>query len=116
MAQKAVLLTISHAPHGNVLWAEGLRTAVGIISATDEHTVTVVFLGQGAFAALACLDRRETGRYLATLAEWDCRVAVEGESLQAAGIGTDEVAPDVEVIPRAALRAMVASADFVIDF
>ena len=37
MVQKTVLLTINHVPHGSVFCAEGLRTAVGVISTMDEH-------------------------------------------------------------------------------
>jgi sulfur relay (sulfurtransferase) DsrF/TusC family protein len=116
MAQKTVMLTINHAPHGSGFCAEGLRTAMGVISTMDEHSAIVVFLGEGAWAAPVGVDRGEASRYLATLVEWGCLRAVEMESLEKAGIRTDEVAPDIAIIRRAAIRALLETADFVIDF
>ncbi|MEW6365715.1 MAG: DsrE family protein [Acidobacteriota bacterium] len=116
MAQKTMLLTINHAPHGSVHCVEGLRAAMGMISTPDEHNVSIVFLGDGAFSVLAGVERNEAARYMATLAEWSCRLAVEKESLEAAGIRPDEIASDVEIIPRAEVLSLIGGADFVIDF
>ena len=116
MAQKTVMLTINHAPHGSVFCTEGLRAALGVISTPDEHDTVVVFLGDGAYSALAGVDRSEAARYIATLSEWGYRLTVETESLEMAGIRDDEVAPDVEIVPRTRVLALLAAADFVIDF
>ena len=116
MAQKTVMLTINHAPHGSIFCAEGLRTAMCVISTMEEHNAIVVFLGEGALAVLGGVERGETSRYLATLDEWECRRTVEMESLEKAGIRADEVVTDMEILRRAEVRALVETADFVIDF
>ncbi len=117
MAQKNVLITINHAPHGSIFCAEGLREAMGVISTPDEHNVVVVFLGDGAYAALAGVDRSdEVARSIAALAEWGYKLEVEMESLESAGIQSHEVAPDVEIIPRTKLLDQIGASDFVVDF
>ncbi len=116
MPPKAVLLTINHAPHGSVLYAEGLRVAMGVMSTTDEHTIEVVFVGDGAYAALEGVDRSLIARYVATLAEFGCGLKVEEESLTGAGIRPDEVAPDFTIVPRSTLLTLLDAADFVVDF
>lgn len=116
MAQKQVLLTLNHAPHGSIFYAEGLRAAVGVTAGVDEHSIVVVFLGEGAYAALKGFDRSETARYIGTLADWDYGLKVERESLEVRGISADEVAPDIEIVPRLKVLALLRAADFTIDF
>lgn len=116
MGQKTFLITINHAPHGSIFYVEGLRTAVGMISTMDEHNATVLFLGDGAWAALAGMDRSETNRHIATLAEWGNKQVVEQESLERLGIRADEVSHDVEIVPRIQILALLNTADFVVDF
>lgn len=116
MAQKHVLFTINHAPHGSIWYNEGLRAVVGVLSGIDEHTVDVVYLGDGAYFALKGVDRTDSAKYLGTLAKLDYRLKVERESLEARGIGEDEVAEDVAIVPRSEMLALVQKADATIDF
>lgn len=116
MVQRHVLCTVNHAPFGSVFYTEGLRAVVGITSGIDEHTVDVVYLGDGVYFALRGVDRADTLKYLSTLAKAGCRLKVEKESLAARGIKEEELAPNVEVVPRSAVRELIAKADFTVDF
>lgn len=116
MGQKHVLFTFSHAPYGSIWYNEGLRAVVGATSGIDEHTVDVVYLGDGAYFALKGIDRADSAKYLGTLAKMDYHLKVEKESLEARGIGEDEVADDITIIPRSEVLALLQKADATIDF
>lgn len=116
MAQKHVLFTINHAPYGSIWYTESLRAVVGVTSGIDEHTVDVVYLGDGAYFALKGVDRTDSAKYIGTLAGMDYRLSVEKESLAAKGIREDELAPDIQIISRGDVLALIGKADVTIDF
>ena len=86
MAQRHVLVTFNHAPYGSIYYTEGLRAAVGVTSGIDEHTVDVLYLGDGVHFALKDVDRSDSARYLATLSAQGVNLRVEREALQARNI------------------------------
>lgn len=116
MAQKHVLFTLNHAPYGSIWYTEGLRAVVGVTSGFDEHTVDVVYLGDGAYFALKGVERTDSAKYLGTIAKLGYRLRVEQESLAARGISEAEVAEDIEIIPRSQVAELVQKADVTIDF
>jgi sulfur relay (sulfurtransferase) DsrF/TusC family protein len=113
---KHILLMINHAPHGSIHFSEGLRAATGLIASTDELNISVVFLGEGVYAALSGLERGEAAKYVATLAEWGFGLSAESESLAEREIPVGELAADVKVISRAQVLDLIRAADFTIDF
>ncbi len=116
MAQKRIVFTINHPPFGSVHYTEGLRAVVGATSGIDEHQVDVVYLGEGVYFALKGTDRRDTARYIDTLVRSGSRLKVERESLEERRIGREEMADDIEIISRDAVRQLLAQADFTADF
>lgn len=116
MAQKHVLFTFNHAPHGSVWYTEGLRAVVGVTSGIDEHTVDILYLGDGVYAALPEVDRSESTRYLDTIQELGYSLHVERESLAERGIGEGEVGANVQIVPRSRVLEFVRRADVIIDF
>ena len=116
MGQRHVLVTFNHAPYGSIFYTEGLRAAVGVTSGIDEHTVDVLYLGDGVYFALKDLDRRDSAKYLATLASFGAKLRVEREALAERGIEEGDLAEDVEVIDRRQALELVRRADLTIDF
>ena len=116
MGQRHVLVTFNHAPYGSVFYTEGLRAVVGVTSGIDEHTVDVLYLGEGVRFARKDVDRRDSARYLATLASLGAKLKVEREALAERGIEEDDLAEDVEVIDRHRALDLVRQADLTIDF
>ena len=116
MGQRHVLITFNHAPHGSIYYTEGLRAAVGVTSGIDEHTVDVLYLGDGVRFALRDVDRRNSARYLATLASFGAKLKVEREALAERGIEEAGLAEDVEIIERRQALELVRRADLTIDF
>ena len=116
MAQKHVVATFSHPPYGSIWYTEGLRAAVGVTAGTDEHTVDVIYLGDGVFFALKGVDRTDSARYIGTLAKGGSRPKVEAESLKDRAISKEDLATDVDVIPRREVLALISRADHTIDF
>ncbi|MDO8673260.1 MAG: DsrE family protein [Dehalococcoidia bacterium] len=116
MGQKHVLFTINHAPYGSIYYTEGLRAVVGVTSGIDEHTVDVVYLGDGVYFALKGVDRTDSVKYIGTLAGAGTRLKVERESLEARGIRPDEVADDVKIVSRGDVAYLLFRADVTIDF
>lgn len=116
MAEKHVLFTLNNAPYGSIWYTEGLRAVVGVTSGIDEHTVDVVYLGDGVYFALKDVDRADSARYLGTLAKGGYKLKAEKESLEARGIDKAQLAEDVEIVSRADIVELVKKADATIDF
>jgi sulfur relay (sulfurtransferase) DsrF/TusC family protein len=116
MPQRHVLITFNHAPYGSIYYTEGLRAAVGVTGGIDEHTVDVLYLGDGVYFALKDVDRSDSARYLATLSALGVKLKVDQEAMQARSIGKSDLADDVEVIGRDQALELVRRADLTIDF
>lgn len=116
MAQRHILFTVNHAPFGSIFYTEGLRAVLGATSGTDEHTVDVVYLGEGVYFGLKKVNRADTAKYIHTLVQSGCRLKVEHESLTAHGITPEELADDIEVISRDTVRELLTQADFTVGF
>lgn len=116
MAQRHILFTFNHAPHGSIWYNEGLRAAVGVTAGVDEHTVDVVYLGDGVYFALKDVDRANCAKYLGTLSAMGATLRAERESLEERGIAEGDLADDIQVIPRAELVDLIQSADLTVDF
>lgn len=116
MGQRHVLITFNHAPYGSIYYTEGLRAAVGVGGGVDEHTVDVLYLGDGVYFALKEVDRTDSAKYLATLSALGVSLKVEQEALQARSISKSDLADDVEVIDREQALELVRRADLTIDF
>lgn len=116
MGQRHVLITLNHAPYGSIYYTEGLRAVVGVTSGIDEHTVDVLYLGDGVYFVLKDVDRSDSTRYLATLSALGVNVKAEKESLQARSISESDLADDVDVVSRDEALELVRRADLTIDF
>ena len=116
MAQRHVLITFNHAPYGSIYYTEGLRAAVGVTSGIDEHTVDVLYLGDGVYFALKDVDRRDSAKYLGTLSASSVNLRVESDALLSRGISESDLAEGVEVIDGDEALELVRRADLTIDF
>jgi len=116
MAEKHVLVTFNHAPHGSIYYAEGLRAALGVTAGIDEHTVDILCLGDGVYFALKEADRGTAPGYLERLQSLGSHIKVEQESLAARDILEEELAEDVEIVSRGEVLALLEKADATIDF
>ena len=116
MAQRHVLLTFNHLPYGSIFYTEGLRAAVGVTSGIDEHTVDLLYLGDGVEFTRAGVDRADSNLYLTTLAGQDVRLKAEKESLDERGLSAADLAPDVDIVTRAEALELIRRADLTIDF
>jgi len=116
MSEKHVLVTFNRAPFGSVHYTEGLRAVIGVTSGIDEHTVDVVYLGDGVYYALAEVDRSDSQLYLGTLEKLGYTLQVERESLVERGLSIEDLASDVQVIDRLEILNLLNKADVTIDF
>ena len=116
MAQRHVLFTFSHDPYGSIWYTEGLRAVVGVTSGIDEHSVDVVYLGDGVNFLRKNVERTDSARYLGTLAKLGTRLKAEKESLEARGLSAADLSDDVEIIPRSQVLGLIQKADMTIDF
>ena len=116
MAEKHVLITFNRAPFGSIHYTEGLRAVIGVTSGIDEHTVDVVYLGDGVYFTLANVNRSDSKLYLDTLQKLGYKLKVERESLAARGLSEKDLAPDVQVIGREEVLALIRQADVTLDF
>lgn len=116
MAQRHVLFTFNHDPYGSIWYTEGLRAVVGVTSGIDEHSVDVLYLGDGVNFLRKSVDRTDSAKYLGTIAKLGYRLKAEKESLEARGINPAELADDVDVVSRSQVVDLIKKADLTIDF
>lgn len=116
MAEKKVVVSINHAPYGTIFYTEGLRAAVGITAGIDEHSVNTLFLGDGVYYTLKDVNRDDAAGYLSTLNDLGARLYAEEESLGERNISPQQLADDVEVIPRSRVLEFFQEADCNVDF
>jgi sulfur relay protein TusB/DsrH len=107
---------MNHAPYGSIWYTEGLRAVVGVTSGIDEHTVDVLYLGDGVYYALKGVDRADTAKYLGTLSGMGYRLKAEEESLKARGLKKEDLSEDVDVVSRREVLDLINKADVTIDF
>ncbi|TAK35349.1 MAG: sulfur oxidoreductase [Chloroflexota bacterium] len=116
MPQKHVVFTFNRAPYGSIFYNEGLRAVVGVTSGVDEHTMDVVYLGDGVYFTNKDVDRADSGRYLGTLAKAGVKLKAEQEALEERGLTASDLAEDVEIVPRREVLTLINKADVTIDF
>lgn len=116
MAEKKIIISFNRPPRGTVFYSEGLRAAAGLTAGIDEHKVDIVFLGDGVLCALKGVDRSDSARFLAALAQRGSKLYCEEESLKARMLSRDDLAEDVTLIPRSEVLQLYREADLSIDF
>lgn len=116
MAEKKVVVMITHPPFGSIYYTEGLRAAVGVTSGIDEHTVDVLLLGDGVYYALNNVDRKDSAKYIQTLTGINSSIYAEEESLKERGINSKELSLFVRVISRKEALRLLLDANHTIDF
>lgn len=116
MATRKLLYHFNRAPYGTVFYTEGWRAAVGATAGIDEHEVTLLFQGEGVYYCLKGADRAENLGYEGTLKKAGVKYYVVKEDLEKRGISHDEIANDMNVIPRADTGRLYQEADFNLDW
>lgn len=116
MATRKVLYHFNRPPFGTVFYTEGMRAAVGATAGIDEHEVSILFQGDGVYYCLKDADRAENQGYEGTLKKAGVNYFAVEEDLKARGVGKDELADDITVVPRAETWKLYDEADFNLDW
>ena len=116
MASNKVLVMFLNRPFGTIHYVEGMRAALGIASGWDEHEVTLLFLGEGAYYSLKGVSRTDALKYINTLEKLGFSLRVERESLQQLGIEENEVDDLFSIVSRDEVFEMFKEHDFTVDF
>lgn len=116
MAQKHIVFLFQRPPFGTIGYTEGLRAAVGMTAGADEHSVELIYLGDGVYFALKGVARGDAARHLAALAVQGYRPKVERESLVERNIPEEGLASDIEVVTRREVLQSLSRADATMDF
>ena len=115
--EKNIVFLFMRAPFGSIHYTEGLRAVVGMMSGLDEHKVTCVYMGEGAYYALKGSDKAESAGYVKTIADIsDTDYFVVKESLDERGISADELDDTFKVVSRDEVAKLIADNDMVFDF
>ena len=113
-----VFVSFLKSPVGSTYYLEGLRIALGIMGGSEEHSVTVAYVGKGARCSLKGVDR-SYGRSLIELFQKNPngkRFYVDADSLKEEGISESELDGDFEVVSRDELRKQMLQADVALSF
>ncbi len=117
---KKVMFVNRKAPYGTIYALESLE--VVLITATFDQDVSLLFLDDGVYELLKGQNTKAIGiknfspTYRA-LEGYDVeKLYVERESLEARGLGEDQLLVDVEVLSSAEMGALMAEQDVVLSF
>lgn len=115
---KRVFISFLNSPVGNTFYLEGLRLALGALSGSEDHDVTVVYLGKGARCALKGVDKSYAAGLIDLFKKNAAgkRFYVERESLNQEGISESELDESFEVTTRDELRKKMLKADVTFSF
>ena len=108
------------APYGTIYALESLE--VVLIAATFDQDVSLVFLDDGVYELAKGQDTKGIGiknlskSYGALDGLHVEKLYVERESMEARGLGEDDLIVDVEVLSSAEMAALMAEQDVVLSF
>jgi len=107
MAEKKTLIVIKSRPFTDLNYYEALRTAAGLW----EHSVSVIWMGGGVYAALREADRSITGKFLEDLPDLDIELYVDEKALRDNGLTEDDLIEGAKPVDREAVRQLFESAE-----
>jgi len=107
MAEKKTLVVIKSRPITNLNYYEALRTAAGLW----EHSVSVLWMGDGVYAALKDADKSITGKFIEDLPDLDVELYVDGAALRENGFTEENLIDGVQLADREAVRRLFESAE-----
>lgn len=115
---KKVFISFISSPVGSTFYLEGLRLALGILSGSEDHEVTVAYLGKGARCALRGIDLSYAAGMIDLFKKNSSgkRFYVERESLVEEAILDSELDQNFEVATRDALRKKLLEAEVTFSF
>jgi tRNA 2-thiouridine synthesizing protein C len=117
---KKVMFVNRKAPYGTIYALESLE--VVLITATFDQDVSLVFLDDGVYELLKGQNTKAIGikNFSPTYRALDGydveKLYVERESLEARGLGEDQLLVDVEVLSSAEMGELMAQQDVVLSF
>ncbi|MBN2334992.1 DsrE family protein [Candidatus Bathyarchaeota archaeon] len=107
MAEKKTLIVIKSRPVTDLNYYEALRTAAGFW----DHPVTILWIGDGVYAALDKTDKSITGKFLADLPDLDVELYVDADSLTERGFTGDNLVEAAQPADQAAVLGLFESAE-----
>ena len=107
MAEKKTLIVIKSRPFIDMNYYEALRTAAGLW----DHSVSVLWMGHGIYAALRDVDRTFTGKFLEDLPDLDIELYVDEWALKENGFTEDDLIEEARPVDREAVKQLFESAE-----
>jgi sulfur relay (sulfurtransferase) DsrF/TusC family protein len=116
--KRDVVVLLRRAPYGRVHVPEGLRAARGVAAGFDRHDVTVVFTGDGVYAARASVDREALNvpGHVEDLFAEGGRMVADAAAMEDRGVDASEIAGDVDVLAGESVTERIRDADHTLDF
>ncbi|MBC8462904.1 DsrE family protein [Candidatus Bathyarchaeota archaeon] len=105
--EKEILIVIKSSPFRNLNYYEGLRTAAGLW----DHTVKILWTGNGVFGALNKVDNTLTKKFLADLPDIDIEMYVDRAVLEENGFNEDDLVDEVEVADNERIKELIQGAE-----
>ena len=107
MTEKKTLVVIKSRPFTDLNYYEALRTAAGLW----EHSVSVLWMGDGVYATLKDADMSITGKFIEDLPDLDVELYVHVEALNENGFTEENLIDGVQLADMKAIRELYESAE-----
>lgn len=106
MPGKKVLIIVKSKPFSILNYYEALRVATGLW----EHQVSIIWMGDGIYAALKNADITLTGRFFGEFQGLNINLYVEEEALKERGFGVEDVLPSAKVVTKKKISELLLDA------
>jgi sulfur relay (sulfurtransferase) DsrF/TusC family protein len=105
--EKEILIVIKSSLFRNLNYYEGLRTAAGLW----DHTVKILWAGEGVFGALNKVDNTLTKKFLVDLPDIDIEMYVDGAALEENGFNENDLVDEVLVADSEKIKELIDGAE-----
>jgi sulfur relay (sulfurtransferase) DsrF/TusC family protein len=112
MPGKKVCVMLKSKPFSTINYYEGLRNAAGLW----EHQVSLIWMGDGIYAALKNIDTTLTHRYFSELPEAGVELYAEEEALNERGLTVNDIAAGIKLANREKIAELLAQAEVSLVF
>ncbi len=113
---KSVTVLVKNSPFRGNFCEEAMRASIGLASTIDNHTIKLVFIGDGVWFSLKDIKQKEFLKYIISFKAFSMDIAIEKESLEKLNIVDDKVAEDFKIKSRAEILQILKSSDHVFTF
>ncbi len=107
MPEKNVVVLIKSRPFSTLNYYEALLVAAGLW----EHRTSILWMGDGVYAALKTADGRLTEKFFIDFPDLDTELYAEEDALRERDLNASDILPGIKVVNRGEITELLREAE-----